>query len=498
AIVTGSMKYTGDLKVPGMRYACCFTQPYHTRLTRISSLDATDALQVPGIEWAGAAGGRVVVVGQRYTQVQKALGRLRTLWSAPNRPKALPLEDARNGELTEVKEQAGDVDAALASSHMVISETYKTQYIAHAPIETDTAVAHPPDDDGKITIYTHSQNPFLARKMVSDFMKLSPEQVCIVTIPAGGAFGGKNGNAISREAAAAANAANVPVKMVYSRKNQFQLVSMFKPAAILDLTTGVNADGKIVARKLDFYQDVADGSRRTYDIPNVLTRAYRVGDWPFGSAATRGTSFVQTCFAIESHMHMIARKLDMDPLEFRRKNVKFPAFVQLIDACAGMLDYDNFQLEEDEGMGFGITNHGNDQLGVVGARVHVNRADGKVTVRHICAAFDIGTIINHRTCTVGIRGGITWGIGFALSEAIKLDGHRSYTTHLSQYGIPRFSDIPQIDVSYHDNHKPGAPRGCGELPVIPTIGAIVNAVYEATGLRFYQTPITPERILSGL
>jgi xanthine dehydrogenase molybdenum-binding subunit len=100
---------------------------------------------------------------------------------------------------------------------------------------------------------------------------------------------------------------------------------------------------------------------------------------------------------------------------------------------------------------------------------------------------------------VGLRGGITWGIGYALHEEIKLDGHGPHTNSFWNYHIPHFSDIPDIDIECVDCHRTSQrPRGCGELPVIPTIGAIANAVYNAIGIRFYSTPITPDRVLKAL
>jgi CO/xanthine dehydrogenase Mo-binding subunit len=137
-------------------------------------------------------------------------------------------------------------------------------------------------------------------------------------------------------------------------------------------------------------------------------------------------------------------------------------------------------------------------MGVAAAHVKVNRKTGKVHVKEICAAFDIGTIINHRTVTTTLRGGIIWGVGWILREEVKLDGHSVYTEYLTDYGVPRFSDAPEIKLQFLDNEKPGKPRGCGELPVIPTVAAIANAVYHAIGVRFYTTPITPEKVLKAL
>lgn len=498
-IVTGSLEYVGDLSQPGMLYAGWLTQPYHPNLTRLLSVDLDAARELPGVKMAAVVLGRVAVVGERFTDVRKALSLVQASWMTPKRPKQLSVEqEARAGaRLLVVREELGDVNAGLAASDLVVSETYTTQYITHAPIETDAAVALPEDAEGRVTVWVSSQYPYLARKIIADCLEKPESDVRVTAMPVGGAFGGKIGNPVTREAAKMAGLANAPVKLIYSRKDQFQLNSVFKAACIIDVTTGVSADGRIIARKFDMYQDDAWGTTDTYDIPNVLTKAYEAA-WPFGRAVTRGTSYVQSCFAIESNVDMVAARLGMDPFEFRRKNVLYPAYVNLIDACAEMIGYGRNELGTDEGIGLAIVKHGGAQLGAVAAKVHVDRVSGKITVKHICAAFDSGPVINRNTALVGVRGGIAWGIGYALSEEIKLNGHSTETGYLSEYKIPKFSDMPPIDIRFFDNHHPGSVRGLGEVPVIPTIGAIANAVYNAIGIRFYSTPITPERVKQAL
>ncbi|MCP4708813.1 MAG: molybdopterin-dependent oxidoreductase, partial [Planctomycetes bacterium] len=358
------------------------------------------------------------------------------------------------------------------------------------------AVATPMDADGRVTVWVSSQHPHWAKRVVAEYLKIPESDVHIIAMPGGGCFGGKINNPVSREAAKLAGMVKAPVKMIYSRKDQFQLGSHFKASVIIDITIGVSADGRIIARKLDSYQDQAEGALDTYVIPNALTRAYKA-NWPFIRSISRGTSYVQTCFAIESNMDMVAHRLGIDPFEFRRINVLFPAYLTLIDACAEMIGYGG-TLNPDEGIGMGIVKHGGAQLGVIAAKVFVDRITGKIKVKHICVAFDIGPVINRKTAIVGIRGGVAWGIGYALSEEVKLNGHRTETGYFSQYKIARFSDMPPIDIQFFDGHHTGNVRGCGEMPVVPTIGAIANAVYSAVGIRFYATPITPKRVKQAL
>ncbi len=497
AIVTGSLEYVADVKLAGTLYGAWQIHPYHQTLTKLESADCKEAQTMPGIKMADVVQGRVAVVGERYTDVLKALDTIKTSWSKPSRPRELRLEDCRkNAKLLRVNEQEGNVNNGLGASSFTLSETYTTSYLTQAAIETDMALA---DVRGNhAAVWASSQWPHKHQEMTADYLRIPLENVHIKGMAVGGGFGGKQANPVVREAARLSEIVDKPVKLVYSRKDQFQARSLFKAACIVDVTTGVNNEGKMLSRQVDVFQDVGEGTKITYAIPNVLARAYRDNSWPIGIGVSRGTSFVQTCFATESHMDVVAHKLGLDPLEFRRKNVYFPFFVNLIDIAAEKIGYGTVSLEEDEGIGLAIISHG-PQFGAVAARVKVNRSTGKVTVRHISGAFDIGTVININTVTLGIRGAITWGIGYALSEQIQADGHSTQTEYLSQYGVPRFSDIPPIDIEFINEHSPNnGPRGCGEMPAIPTIGAIANAIYNAIGVRFYSIPITPEKIKEKL
>jgi len=498
-IVTGTLKYAGDMSVPGMLYADWLTPPYHRRQTRLQTVNLNAARVLPGVRMVEVVIENVAALGERYTDVVKALEAVDAKWSTPMRPKELKLEEEirANARLVELKEKQGNVDTGLAQSYLMVSETYITHFTTQAPIETDTAMVRLENGGNQATAWVSSQHPHRAREIIARSIGLPESDVRVIAMPVGGAFGGKTSNPVTGEAAKLASLAGAPVKLLYSRRNQFQWRARYKMACVVDLTTGIGSDGKMLARKIDIYQDVGSGTTGTYDIPNVLTRNFQA-KVPVERAISRGTSYVQTCFATESHIDMVAAAVGMDPFEFRRNNVKNPAFIPLIDACAEMIDYYSYQPEADQGKGLAITNHGGNQLGAVAAEVAVDRKTGKINVKRICGAFDIGTVINHKTTTVGIRGAISWGIGYALSEEIELDGHSARTAYLSDYHIPRFSDIPPIEIVFLDNFEPGSPRGCGELPVIPTIGAIANAVYDAIGVRFYSTPLTPSRVLKAL
>jgi CO/xanthine dehydrogenase Mo-binding subunit len=208
---------------------------------------------------------------------------------------------------------------------------------------------------------------------------------------------------------------------------------------------------------------------------------------------------VQSCYALESHTDMVAEAAGLDPVEFRKRNLAVASFGPLLDACAEMIGYARSELPEDHGIGFAICHHGGRQLGAVAAEVSVNRSTGVIRVERLAGAYDIGLVINLNTLTANTKGAMIWGLGYALFEEVAVDGHTSYVRSFEDYRVPRFSDVPPIELAFLDNEaRNHSPRGCGELPVPPTAAAICNAVYRAIGVRFHTLPMTPDRVLAAL
>jgi nicotinate dehydrogenase subunit B len=498
-IVTGKLRYVGDVYVPDLLYAGWLCPPYHRRITQLKSADLIAARSIPGVRMVEVIGRSAVVVAERYSSVLKALKTIKAEWAVPLRPEQLNLvdESRSRARLYKEVERLGDVDYGLAASDYVISETYTTQYTSLAQIETDTAVVRLDEGGKRVTAWVSSQYPYRAREEISRCTEIPETNIHVIAMPVGGGFGGKTSNPVTGEAARIAQYAQRPVKLLYSRKDQFQLRGRYKEACVIDLTTGLSANGMMLARKIDIFHDEGNGSANTYAIPHVLTMLYEA-EWPVDHATSRGTSYVQLCYAIESHVDMVASSLGMDPVNFRRNNIEFPPLAAVLDVCVEMIGYYNYQPKPNEGIGVAVINHGGRELGAIAAKVFVDRATGRVIVKRICGAFDVGKVINRNTATVGIRGAIAWGIGYALHEEIKLNGHKTETSDLLEYHIPRFSDIPPIEIAFVENYEPDSPRGCGEMPVVPTIGAIANAVYRAIGVRFYSTPITPPKVKKAL
>ncbi len=496
-IVTGRRIYAGDLEVEGCVYGGMLLPPYHDHSTKILDADLAAASEIPGVVSIEKHRGEVRAYAESYPALDKALAAVEVSWRKPARPEQLDLvNEIRDGrKLKEVIEERGDLERELGRCDRVFTETYQTQFASTTPMETETAVADVTSD--RATVWVSTQSPFLDREKIARRLKLEESAVRVISTKVGGAFGAKAGHRVADEAAALSKRIGRPVKLVYSRRDQFQRFSRYKEAVIIDLRSGVDRDGRLRALGIDVMQDHGDGLVEVYAVPHVRTNLYET-DLPAWHATMRGTSFSPDCFALESHIDSVARQMDFDPVEFRKQNVTLASFRPLLDACAEMAGYANYQRSDDRGLGFAICNHGGRQLGVVCAEVSVDRTTGEVKVEHLWAAYDIGTIINRNTALANIRGAMIWGIGYALFEEVAIDGHRAHASGFEHYRLPRFSDVPPIEVAFLDNQAPGSPRGCGEMPLVPTTGAICNAVCNAIGVRIHQLPFTPERVKSAL
>jgi len=498
AIVTGTLVYAGDLFPGEVSYGSWLLPEYHTQMTEIEAPDFAAARRVPGVEDVQPIWNSALVVGSSYRAVERGLAAIKAGWKEPTRPVELRVEEEiRNrAKLKATVEDQGDLARGFERSAIQLNETYVTQYASQVPIETETAIAEV--DGDRVTVWASTQAPFRTRGWVAERLGVAEENVHILTMPVGGGFGVKVGTKAPRAAAEISRATGRRVKLVYSRDHQFNGDARYKEAVVADIRSGVTAGGKLVVRTVDLYQDEGYGTRYTYDIPNVRTRLFR-STMPARHGVMRGTSYVQTCFAVESHTDMVAEAVGLDPVTFRKINLAMPEFGPLLDASAEMIGFGRPGLPDDHGLGIAICHHGGRQLGAVAAEVSVSRETGVVRVERLVGAFDIGVVINRNTLRANTEGAMLWGIGYALFEEVHLDGHTTATRSMSDYRIPRFSDVPPIDTAYFDNVTDGQlPRGCGEMPLVPTIGAIANAVYDAVGLRFHTLPMTPERVLAGL
>jgi CO/xanthine dehydrogenase Mo-binding subunit len=220
------------------------------------------------------------------------------------------------------------------------------------------------------------------------------------------------------------------------------------------------------------------------------------GSHPFATGAWRAPANNTNTFARESQIDIMAASAGIDALEFRLQNLKDERMVRVLRTAAEIFGWT--PAKHPSGRGFGIA-CGIDAGSYVAlmAEVEVNKGKGGVQVKRVVCAQDMGLVINPEGAIIQMEGCITMGLGYALTEEIHFKGGEILDLNFDSYEIPRFSWLPKIETVLIDNNDL-SPQGGGEPAIICMGGVIANAIYDATGARLFQLPMTPERIKEAM
>jgi isoquinoline 1-oxidoreductase len=303
----------------------------------------------------------------------------------------------------------------------------------------------------------------------------------------GSGYGGKHTGETAIEAARLARAAKRPVKVVWTREEEFSW-AYFRPAGVIDVTSGVSNDGTVTAWEFHNYNSGSAGIRTYYEIPNQRIVFHEVKS-PLRQGSYRALAATANHFARESHMDEIAHAVKIDPLEFRLKNLKNDRLRAVFEAAAKQFGWATRKTTPERGFGMG---GGYEKLGNIAtfAEVSVDRSSGDVKVVRVVSAFECGAIVNPDNLRNQIEGSNVQGLGGALFEAIQFDNGKILNGRLSQYRVPRFSDVPALETVLLDR-KDIPSVGAGECPMIGLAPAVANAIFDATGVRLRGLPLVP-------
>lgn len=364
--VTGKVVYGEDLYRPGMLYAKALYSKYaHARILKV---DTAAASRVPGVKGVITAADvpnnrmgfshidQPVLADDkvRYRGDAIAVVAADTLKAAEEAVKLIkvdyevlptvfdpleamkddaPLVHDRSNIVTHIKIRHGDVEEGFNNSDIIVEEEFSTQKVEHSPIEPHVALAEL-ENDGKLVIWTSNSRPFHYAEQLIKILKIPMNRMQIRTPEIGGAFGGKNEITLEPWIALLAMKTKRPVKMVFTREEEF-ISSTVRHSYIMKYKTGLKKDGKIIARQVLIISNsgayAALGKSTLtkstvhccgpYNIPNVKVDGYLVYTNTLIGSSMRGMGVPQVCFAHEVHSNTIARKLGMDPVEFRVKNM---------------------------------------------------------------------------------------------------------------------------------------------------------------------------------
>ena len=499
AKVTGKAQFAGDVRLPGMLYAKILRPPAHG--ATLKSVDTAAAARLPGVVVVNE-GGMVAVLAPDPETAEKALTLVKADFDVPK-----PAFDDKTvfahlltaGGTGEDREKKGDLVEGRKKSTALFEGTYLNGYGAHAPMETHTSLAR--FEDGTMTVWAATQTPFGTQQAVAQALGLPKENVRVMTPFVGGGFGGKSAGPQSVEAAKLAKITGKPVQVAWSRAEEFFLDS-FRPAAVVKIASGIDADGRIC---LWDYQVYAAGSRSAeqfYDVPNNLLRTY--GRWGsdtprmhlFATGPWRAPGANINVFARESQIDTMAAKAKVDPLEFRLNNTSDKRMRSVLEAVAGRFGWKKAVPPSGRGIGVACGIDAGTYVALM-AEVKVDPATGAVKVGRIVCAQDMGIVINPDGATMQMEGCIMMGLGYTLTEEVRFEGGRILTKNFDTYELPRFSGMPVLETVLVKNDEL-SPQGAGEPALVPVGAVVANAIFDATGARLFEMPFTPARVKEAL
>ncbi len=497
--VTGRAEFSGDIRRDGMVYARLLRPPAHG-----ATLVDVDASGVEAVKGASVVrdGDIIAVLHATPDGAERAISRIKAEWKTPE----LNLnEDSIFDHLVkvapagEVLDRGGDLAAGTAAATATVSATYLDGYVAHAPIETHTAVAE--FVDGRCTIWASTQTPFPLRSQAAEALGLPEEKVRIIPPLVGGGFGGKTYNQQAIEAARLAKKTGLPVQVAWSRAEEF-FFDTFRPAAVVKIDAGVGEGGRIAYWDYTTYFAGARGADHFYDIPNHRTVA-APGGWrggpgthPFATGAWRAPGNNTNTFARESHVDILAAQAGMDPVDFRLGNLADKKMRQVLETTASTFGWKKAPAPSGRGQGVALGIDAGTYVGLA-AEVAVDASTGKIRVKRLVCAQNMGLAINPEGATIQMEGCLTMGLGYALAEEVRFSGGEVLDTNFDCYEIPSFSWLPEIETVIIDARN-DPPQGGGEPAIVVVGAAVANAVFDAVGAHVYRMPMTAKRVKAAM
>ncbi|RDC62462.1 xanthine dehydrogenase family protein molybdopterin-binding subunit [Adhaeribacter pallidiroseus] len=494
--ITGKHTYVSDMKLPGMLYGKILRPPSFG--ATLITVDVSKAQAINGVTVVHEKD-FVGVAAPDLTAANKALAAIKAEWQTKPQPARAEIFDFLKKNASNAPEggrnagtSKGNITQGLSSADKTLKATYTVEYIAHAPMEPRAALAQ--WKKGKLTVWTGTQRPFGVQSDLAEEFNLPKEQVRVIMPDTGSAYGGKHSGEAASEAARLAKAAQKPVKLTWTRPEEFTW-AYFRPAGVIEVSSGIKNDGTLTAWEFHNYNSGNSGIHTPYTVENQQIQFHPV-ESPLQQGSYRGLASTANIFALESQMNDLAQLANLDPLAFRLKNLKEPRLQAVLEAAAEAFGWGKAKPAPDHGFGLaGGTEKGGFTASC--AEVVVDRTTGAVKVLRLVTAFECGAIINPAHLDQQIMGAMVQGLGGALFEAIDFENGKILNPTFAQYRVPRFKDVPAIQIV--QINRPDLPSaGAGEAPIVGIAPAIRNAIADATGIKLKTLPLAPNGLSAHL
>ena len=489
SFVTGAHQYVPDLRPAGLLYGKVLRAPSFG--ATIIDFDDSAARAKAGV-FLVRDGDFVGAAAPTAHEAQEALGAIKVKWKETPQLSNRELfsylkKNAVPGSGEENRTKEGSLDEGYARGSHRLDATYTVEYIAHVPLEPRAAVAQ--WAEGKLTVWTGTQRPFAVRDELAAVFHLPQSSVRVIVPDMGSAYGGKHTSDAALEAARLARAAGRPVKIVWTREEEFTW-AYFRPAGLIEVKSAIDADGKLTAWEFDNYHSGMSGIDTPYVVANQRTE-YHAVPLLLRCGSYRGLAATANHFARETHMDALARVAQIDPVAFRMKNLSNERMRAVLEAAANSFGWPGKKIRDGQGFGVAVGNEKGSYVAVC-AEIAIDPS-GALKVVRVVEAFECGAIINPDGLRNQVVGAIIQGLGGALFEAVQFKNGRITNPHLASYRVPRFRDVPAIEAVLLDR-KDIAPAGAGETPIMAIAPAIGNAIFDASGKRLNALPLAPNGV----
>ena len=540
--VTGEFTYSQDVRIPGMLHGRVI-RPLRV-ISEPTSVDESSIKDIPGVVKVVRVKRFVGVVAATEWGAIQAAKALKVTWSEaaaklPAGRDALYqyLKDTKSFKDQEVANK-GNLAAGFSQGAKTLEATYHWPFHMHGMIGPSCAVADVQGD--KATVWAGSQGTHRTRKAVADLLGVPQRNVRVVYAEGAGCYGRLCADDVAEDAALMSRAVGKPVRVQWMRQEEHA----WEPKGTGQLMTvraAVDAKGNVTAWDfMDHYFPYTAGP--DYPLlasmqaglkssgPGFPGNGYEYGTtaagdlyafenqrvvcavipWiqnalsPLRTCNLRAPGAVSRAFASESFIDEIASSMQIDPVEFRLNSPRNePRTTELLLAATKKAGWVQRPSPAPSSNGLKATGRGvaiSDRDGAIVAavaEVEVDKSTGRVKVNRITIAHDCGLIANPDGVKNQIEGNVVQGVGRTLLEEVQFDDLGVKNLDWNSYHTIRFQDIPEVEIVLIDRPELGF-LGAGEASIIPVPAAIANAVFDATGARVRDIPLTPERVLSAL
>lgn len=531
AKVTGRFTYMHDFKLPGMLHARV-VRPAAIKANLLAVDDAA-AKKVPGYVATVRKGNFVAVVAKNEWAAIRAGAAVKASWSEwQGLPEQAKLwEHVRNTKINkdEVLQTAGNSAAALKSGAKKITATYDFTIHTHGSIGPSCAVAEV--KDGKLTCWTASQATHLLRVQLAQMLGMKEPDIRCIYIDGSGCYGRNGHEDAAADAALIAKEIGKPVRVQWSRADEHGWDPK-GPPTLIDYRGALDAGGSLVGWESEVFipdrpqqisvtlvaaelaglpknpphpGNIHQALAIPYGVPHIKATAHWLAETPLRPSWIRTPGRMQNTFGNECFMDECAAAAGADPLEYRRRNLKDPRGLELIERLVKLAKWTprtqragrvNGDIATGRGVAYVKYELVRTYVGVV-ADVEVNRKTGKVRVKRFYVAHDCGQIINPDGLKNQIEGNVVQTVSRTLIEELKFNRSAVTSVDWASYPILTFPDVPEVVIDLIDrpNEKPW---GAGEPTAAVVPSAIANALYDALGVRMRSVPFTPGKVLAAM